>query len=65
MIHLSIYRTPKSFWESDCSGNYYNYFEEPENPLKWGLEKVIQNIENPEWESFKMLKMLGIQSENP
>ncbi len=39
------------------------FFEKPENPLKLGLEKVIQNIENPEWESYKMLNMLGIQSE--
>ncbi len=41
------------------------FFEKPENPLKLGLERVIQNIENPEWETYKMLKMLGIQRENP
>jgi hypothetical protein len=42
-----------------------NCFFKPENPLKLGLEKLIQNIENPGWETYKMLKMLGIQSENP
>ncbi len=26
-----------------------NFFDKPENPLKLGLEKVIQNIENLEW----------------
>jgi hypothetical protein len=40
-------------------------FEKPKNPLNLGLEKVIQNIENPEWETYKMLKMGGIQCENP
>jgi hypothetical protein len=37
-------------------------FLKPGNPLKLGLEKCIQNIENPEWESYKVLKILGIQS---
>jgi hypothetical protein len=30
-----------------------------------GLEKVIQNIENPEWGSYRMLKMFGIPSGKP
>jgi hypothetical protein len=38
------------------------FFEKPENPLKLGLEKVIQNIENLDRETYKMLKMLRIQS---
>jgi hypothetical protein len=45
----------RDFWE-------FCFFEKPENPLKLGLKKLIQNIENPEWETYKMLKMLGIQS---
>ncbi len=38
------YRTRKNFWESNCSGNLFLFFEKPENPLNLGLEKVIQNI---------------------
>ncbi len=51
--------------ESNCSGNKKIISEKSEHPLKLGLEKVIQNIENPEWETYKMLKLLGIQCENP
>ncbi len=32
-------------------GIVFYFFEKPENPLKLGLEKEIQNIENPEWET--------------
>ncbi len=40
----------------------FSLLEKPENPLKLGLEKVIQNIENPERETYKMPKMLRILS---
>jgi hypothetical protein len=33
------------------------FFEKPENSLKLGLENLIQNIENPEWETYKILKI--------
>ncbi len=36
-------------------------FEKSENPLKWGLEKVIQIHK---WESPKCIKILGIPLKN-